>query len=946
MVYQILEGSTVKSSFNKRIFIYFLGIVCPLLSLLILSTYNVMNICYNYPDLDNQLLSRWNREVDSLVKDFYLFDSNSLEDYIIEYNEKVPDPPKPSDKLCSAVIEAEKFDCLPRGLVTQDACTKKGCCYSESSGNVPSCFFPPAFQSYTYSSINRTEKELSAELTLKYNLFYPSVPPKVYLKAVFLTDSNLLVTVLPYPFPSMSEPYSTNGKTEESSGVTDNVLYDFVLDSNSTGFKVIRKSTKTAIFDSRDIGGFIYSNLFVQISAKIPCKHIYGLGEGRTDLPLSTNWTVRTLWNHDTVPTDGVNGYGSYPMYLCAEGNGLAHTVTFLNSFAIDFILQPGAITYRSVGPPLAIQFTLGPSPLQAVTQIANMYKSFMPPYWALGFHLCRFGYKSVEDIKRVWNSTRAAGIPYDTQWVDIDYMNNRNDFTIGENFTDLGKFVDMLHKNGMHFVPILDPGISGSEPKGKYPPYDRGMELDIFVKDSYGKKPLVGKVWNPVSTVFPDFTHPKVIPYWIEMLKSLYKNFEFDGIWLDMNEPSNFVNGSINGCPKNILEDPPYVPAVQGGKLKYHTLCMSAKHSLGPHYAVHNSYGVFEAVATNFALTQIRGGKRPLVITRASTFMAGTFAGHWTGDVISSWDDMAQSVKDIIQMSMYGVHLVGADICGFNGNTTVELCRRWQQLGAFYPFSRNHNTDDGIPQDPVSLNIVDSTKKALLLRYSLLPYLYTLFWQANNNGTPVIRPLFYLFPNDEASYRINSQFMWGDGLLISPVLKEGHTYVKAYLGNSIWYDMYTSAKIISNSSQIYALPAPEDTIPVHIRGGTILVMQEPNVTTTLTRQNPFHLKVALDGNNQAKGMLFWDDGDTNDGNYSTVYFGIINNTLMSCNDIRNYKIDRYINRIEIFSLNSVKQVTLNQKTNLQYNFNGTTNVLALENLKLDIQTDFNITWT
>lgn len=88
----------------------------------------------------------------------------------------------------------------------------------------------------------------------------------------------------------------------------------------------------------------------------------------------------------------------------------------------------------------------------------------------------------------------------------------------------------------------------------------------------------------------------------------------------------------------------------------------------------------------------------------------------------------------------------MGADICGFNGNTTTALCNRWMQLGAFYPFSRNHNTDDGIDQDPVALGdlVVKSSKKALAVRYSLLSYLYTLFWEAHSSGTTVARPLFF----------------------------------------------------------------------------------------------------------------------------------------------------------------------------------------------------------
>uniref|UniRef100_A0ABL0DKX3 P-type domain-containing protein n=1 Tax=Rhodnius prolixus TaxID=13249 RepID=A0ABL0DKX3_RHOPR len=947
--YEVLEGVQKRSSFIKKLLVYFLSIGCPLLSFVLLCTFNVWNFSYHYPFVNNDLLKKWNREFGSFVNDYYLKISEpQLFIGIIEENKinqsKLPDPPKPSKSVCNSVKQNEKFDCFPRGSVSKEACLQRGCCYSTSSSNgVPYCFFPPSFHSYSYTSINRTANMVTAEMKLNYNLPYPNISPELLLSVLFVSDDVIVMNILPKE--SKSLPKILNIHEQSTGVVTKNVLYDFIIDSASDGFQIVRKNTNTSIIDSRDIGGFIYSKQFIQMSSKLPCKHLFGLGEGRTNMPLSTNWNVRTLWNHDIMPTDDKNGYGFYPMYMCLEGGGFAHIASYLNWYSTDFVLQPDALTYRTIGPPLAIAFSLGPSPLQAIQQSWRQmnFNTIIPPFWSLGFHLCRFGYKSVEDLENVWNRTRSAGIPFDTQWVDIDYMENRNDFTLGSPFKNLGKFVNVLHQEGMHFVPILDPGVSGSEPKGTYPPYDRGIEMDIFVKDSNGKKPIIGKVWNKNSTVFPDFTNPKIVPYWIEMLKSFHKVLSFDGLWLDMNEPSNFVNGSIKGCPSNSFEQPPYVPAVDGDSLNYHTLCMSAKHYGGRHYDVHNIYGTVEAGVTSFVLSQIRG-KRPFVISRSSTLTIGNYAGHWTGDVASTWDDMAQSVKDIIQMSMYGVNLVGADICGFNGNTTVSMCKRWHQLGAFYPFSRNHNSDDSIDQDPVSLGIVSSTKKVLLLRYSLLPYLYTLFWQSKNNSLPVIRPLFYLFPEDEASYTINSQFMWGDGLLICPVLQEGLTYVKTYLGNSIWYDIYTNEKIIGNSSQTYALAAPEDTIPVLLRAGTVMIMQEPAVTTTLTRKNPFFLKVALNESNEATGMLFWDDGESIAGKYSTIYFGVANNTLMSCNDISDYQFGLFIHRIEIFSLDSVQSVTINQKTS-SFNFNSTSKELILKDLQLPMQTNFNVTW-
>nr|CAD7395421.1 unnamed protein product [Timema cristinae] len=562
-----------------------------------------------------------------------------------------------------------------------------------------------------------------------------------------------------------------------------------------------------------DLGAFIFADQFIQMMTYLPSKYIYGLGEHRASFPLSTEWSQFTMWNRDQSPGENTNLYGTHPFYLAMEASGNAHGVFLFNSNAMDVLLNPGpTLTYRTVGGILDMYFLMGPTPADVVKQYTELIgRPFIPPYWGLGFHLCRYGYADLADTKAAMTRTQDAGIPIDTQWNDLDYMENQNDFTY-----DTDKFAGLPDFNGMHYIPLIDPGVSGSEASGTYPPYDRGVELGVFIKDSSGT-PFLGKVWNPVSTVWPDFTHPDSITYWKEMLQSMYDLFEFDGAWIDMNEPANFLDGSTTGCANSTLNSPPYTPAVAGGSLISRTVCMDADQYAGKHYNLHNMYGFTEAIVTSTVLAEIRE-KRPFVISRSSFVGMGVYSGHWSGDITSSWSDMAWTVPELLSMSLFGIPLMGADICGFNGDTTVPLCQRWMELGAFYPFSRNHNGKGQTAQDPASLgdDVAAASKKALLVRYSLLPYLYTLFYKAHTQGETVVRPIFFEFPSEDSTYRIDTAFMWGPGLLIVPVLQEVGTYED---------EVYTLVSFSLQSSQLTGTPTKTGYTGENMNLATITVL-------------------------------------------------------------------------------------------------------------------------
>ncbi|XP_011639981.1 lysosomal alpha-glucosidase-like [Pogonomyrmex barbatus] len=863
---------------------------------------------------------------------------------------------------CINIPEVLRFDCHPEAGASQLSCTDRGCCWNPPKRNelekhvplnIPYCYYPEEWNLYKYTNYSQDGNNFSGFLSRKRESMYKNNVPLVKVEATSIDSSILRVKIYdplkaryepPWPIRSDPKPFLSQ--------VT-NTKYQFYSDGIQPGFKINRINDGTTLFNSLGFGGFIFADQFLQISALLPTNNIYGIGEHRSSLKLNTNWQSFTLFNKDQPPTENANLYGSHPFYMVIEESGMAHGVLFLNSNAMDVILQPTpAITFRTIGGIFDIYFFLGPTPADVVKQYSDIVdKPFMPPYWSLGFHLCRFGYKTLEKTKAVWNRTRAAGIPFDTQWNDLDYMEKNNDFTYNkEKFKDLPKFVEEIHSVGMHYVPLIDAGISASENNGSYPPYDEGIKQNIFVKDGISHKPFIGKVWNFVSTVWPDFTNPKTLIYYADMMSNMHKSFAYDGAWIDMNEPSNFYNGHKDGCTHNNLDYPDYLPNVVGNLLATKTLCMNAEHYLGSHYDLHNTYGTSQAIATNYALRKIRL-KRPFIISRSTWIGHGHYAGHWTGDVYSSWHDLKMSIPAILSLNFYQIPMVGADICGFDGNTTAALCNRWMQLGAFYPFSRNHNSDTTIEQDPVAMGdlVVKSSKNALKIRYRLLPYLYTLFFRAHKFGETVARPLFFEFTDDRQTYDIDTQFLWGNALMINPVLEENKIEIPVYVPRGMWYDYYTIRSFFSIGKH-YTLPAPLDRIPLLVRGGSILPTQKPGVTTTESRKNDFELIVVLNEAGDAKGELYWDDGDSLDSikkkEYLWLSFTANKSNLLSTEVNKgSYNEEVILGAVQIWGLRQqVSRVFLNENE-IGFKYNVFTSILDITGLQVDMRQPFTFYW-
>ncbi|KAL0296734.1 UNVERIFIED_CONTAM: Alpha-xylosidase 1 [Sesamum radiatum] len=665
----------------------------------------------------------------------------------------------------------------------------------------------------------------------KNNIYGPDIPVlQLYVKHE--TDARLRVHITDAEKQRWEVPYNLLPRNSS------------VIKTN-TCFSVKRKSNGQILFDSTSeesdpYNGLVFKDQYLELSTKLPKDaSLYGLGENTQPhgIKLYPNEPY-TLYTTD-VSAINLNAdlYGSHPVYMDlrnVEGEAYTHAVLLLNSNGMDVFYRGNSLTYKVIGGVFDLYFFSGPSPLDVVDQ----YTSFIGrpaamPYWAFGFHQCRWGYHNLSVVEDVVENYKKAKIPLDVIWNDDDHMDGHKDFTLNPvNYPrpQLLAFLDKIHAQGMKYIVIIDPGIGVNK---SYGVYQRAIANDVFIK--YEGKPYLAQ-----GRICPNGTGPG---------------------WECCLDCKNITTTR--------WDDPPYKINASGiqAPVGYKTIATSAYHYNGVlEYDAHSIYGFSQAIATHKALQGLEG-KRPFILSRSTYVGSGHYAAHWTGDNKGTWEDLRYSISTMLNFGIFGVPMVGSDICGFYPAPTEELCNRWIEVGAFYPFSRDHANFYSPRQELYQWeSVAESARNALGMRYKLLPYLYTLNYEAHTTGAPIARPLFFTFTNETDLYGLSTQFLLGRGLMVSPVLESNKTEVEAVFPPGSWYDMFDMTKVIvSKESHHVVLDAPLHVINVHLYQNTIIPMQQGGMISKEARATPFTLVVAFPlgaTGGEAKGNLFLDEDE------------------------------------------------------------------------------------
>ncbi len=529
--------------------------------------------------------------------------------------------------------------------------------------------------------------------------------------------------------------------------------------------------------------------------------HVYGLGEktgwldkrGRRYLMRNTDvmWAFPAGFAQVTDPL-----YASFPFFIIH--NAKQTYGVFVDNPEFTEFNFTGDDWYEFSAPADTLNYYLLPGPTlpQVVRQYTNLTGRMpLPALWTLGYHQCRWGYTCEADIKRVAAELRGRNIPADGLWLDIDYMDEYRVFTWDEaDYPRPREMAADLKSDGFHTITIIDPGVKVDR---GYRIYREGRAQDHFLKHSSGKE-YNGKVW-PGRSAFPDFHRAETRVWWAGLVRDWVAAYGLGGVWNDMNEPAAV---DITGPIMDVRHG--------GGKL--------------PHAAARNTYGLQMARATFEGLLAQNPDSRPFILTRAAFSGAQTVTSLWGGDNGSHWEDLAASLPLLLNLGLSGMPFVGVDIGGFGGDTNAELLARWTEVGAFYPFCRNHSVMGSCSQEPWQFGpaVEAICRRYISLRYQLLPYLYNLFYQAAQTSAPIMRPLVWHYPKDPHTFNLNDQFMLGPELLIAPVLAPGLQARAVYLPKGKWYRFSQDAKYYEGPTHIIA-EAPLDELPIFVRAGAIL---------------------------------------------------------------------------------------------------------------------------
>lgn len=462
-------------------------------------------------------------------------------------------------------------------------------------------------------------------------------------------------------------------------------------------------------------------------------------------------------------------------------------------------------------------------------------------PRWAMGNFSSRFGYHSQEEVEMTINKFKEEQIPVDAIILDLYWFGKDLKGTMGnlevfrDSFPDFEGMVERLKNKGVKTITITEPFILTNSKK-----WDEAVQKEILAKDTLGNAATYDFYFGNTGLI--DIYKPEAEQWFWTIYKDL-ANKGVAGVWGDLGEPEVHPNW--------------------------------VQHHTGSAAEVHNSYGhdwarlIFEGYQRDFPTT------RPFILMRAGYSGSQRYGMlPWSGDVNRTWGGLQSQPEIALQMGMQGLAYMHSDLGGFAGaNLDDELYVRWLQYGVFNPIYRPHAQED-VPSEPVfrSEKAKALAKQAIELRYKLLAYNYHLMYENHKKGKPLMRPLFFEEPSNPELFNYSKTYLWGNDILVSPVLEAGKTQQEVYFPkDAVWFDFYTGESILGGQTKTVELK--ENSIPTYIRAGAFIPMYNLVQSTANLDSNTIELHYFHDDSiTETEREVYNDDGTTADAYKNEAY--------------------------------------------------------------------------
>ncbi len=494
---------------------------------------------------------------------------------------------------------------------------------------------------------------------------------------------------------------------------------------------------------------------------------------------------------------------------------------------------KDNTLSYETIGGRKTYQVVAGNDWKDLMDQYTDLTgKQPLPPRWAFGNFASRFGYHSERETRETVNKFVTDSIPLDAVILDIYWFGKEIKGHMGnleflkDSFPNPKQMINDFKDKGVKTVLITEPFVLTTSKK-----WDEAVKERVLGKDTVGNPFTYDFYFGNTGII--DIYDPKGKEWFWNIYKEFTQDYGVAGWWGDLGEPEVH--------PSNL------------------------QHATGSADEVHNIYGHDWAKLIQEGYQKDFPDQRPFILMRAGYSGSQRFGMiPWSGDVNRSWGGLQPQTEIALSMGIQGLGYMHSDLGGFAGGEKFdsELYTRWLQYGVFQPIFRPH-AQEHIAPEPVfhDQKTRELAKKSIDLRYSMLPYNYTIAFDNNQKGIPLMRPLFFENPEDKEFQEMSFTYLWGDNFLVSPVVKSGIASMDVpFPAGANWYDFFTDKKYVGGAYKTVEIV--EDHIPVFVKSGSFIPMVAPVQTTDVYSIKKLELHYYHDSAvKTSSGKLYNDDG-------------------------------------------------------------------------------------